>query len=849
MRTIIKTALLPVAVSLSLLSLSVNADPLYVKTAGSDSYNCKTVETACKTPWGALNKAGAGDEILIANGTYTYTNATCHYSVEKPISFIGGYNQDFSKKSNDASITKIKSNSDTGFCRFFLLGSGHSEWTTFDTLTFELSVSKGDAGAFYTHDSINAGAGVWLHLNNIIAKNFNMSEGGLVGLTRTGDRVKITNSQIENFHVDGVGAVIAVQGADGVEIVIEDSRLIGNSADSHGGVIYIDGNNSNVTLAGSVFKNNTTKVPNPADMNSSSANGAVLYVEGNKQIKLDIQDSHFQKSLARSGAVMHLAGGRGSETSIITIQRSSFVGNESWQHGSAIYAERGLFNIQNSTFSDNIAHSGGSGGPISFNGAKGVMSYSTVYNNKSGTAALGIWYDNHAKIDLFGNLIIGNTKLDGTTPADIWYYAGSVITDKGYNIVGSNGSHGIVDNSGNPHTAIFTSVFTQPTSTLLGSAANTVLKPTAYNGGLYEVWSNMPVYDGLARSRIPVADELPLFYGLGKTQTYPFVSLKQAQAMFAQGTYTKGSYYFDLGGSYDENMAFTPGSNTNWRFKTVLDDNAYLLIASSNPSANGNYLQVTDLVEASDRILTSAILAKLDFDEVRISAPNNGPRGRFDGYNRSTEAVNAVKSFKTLPNAAEPGGSKWVVTLSTSGNNYFKGNARDPGTADGQKDRSLDQEIYHSSGDEEGMHWIPSRPNEALKYPGGTPGSFADRLDLWVKIAESHDCGVSVNKDGRNMRRPGRLPGDAINDHCDIGAFEINNYYQLDCWEDDGFRPENRVEIDGVKIGTSWCFDPTNPNISMGEIMENLGVEVGRFNGYYFLLLATVLALRKKYLV
>ncbi len=196
----------------------------------------------------------------------------------------------------------------------------------------------------------------------------------------------------------------------------------------------------------------------------------------------------------------------------------------------------------------------------------------------------------------------------------------------------------------------------------------------------------------------------------------PFSSLGAAYAAVQQGLIAGNSIYsFFIAGE-----AFT----------TYVDSNGYVLVASSlrgSPPPNSGYPETNSMQPRNASILKREILAGMDVEEVRISVLEDNGRGTLDGFSKTAKTINKLKLFQTLPNNNESGG--WTATLGT---NHFLGNARDPGTNEGQTERALNQEIYHANGIAGGLHWVPSRPNEALTYPNN-PGTYADSLDLWVR--------------------------------------------------------------------------------------------------------------------
>jgi hypothetical protein len=66
----------------------------YAAPGGSDSNDCQTTLTPCATINGAIGKAGAGDSILVATGTYTGTGSMV-VSIDKSVALHGGWDAGF----------------------------------------------------------------------------------------------------------------------------------------------------------------------------------------------------------------------------------------------------------------------------------------------------------------------------------------------------------------------------------------------------------------------------------------------------------------------------------------------------------------------------------------------------------------------------------------------------------------------------------------------------------------------------------------------------------------------------------------------------------------------------------
>lgn len=105
-------------------------------------------------------------------------------------------------------------------------------------------------------------------------------------------------------------------------------------------------------------------------------------------------------------------------------------------------------------------------------------------------------------------------------------------------------------------------------------------------------------------------------------------------------------------------------------------------------------------------------------------------------------------------------------------------------------------------------------------------------------------CVTDSGHDERGFDRPDMIDvtdpdqdGDVRN--CDIGAFEFNNAYRVDCYEEDGLRPDG-----GTGFGITYCADGTDP--TPAELVNNLFT--GRAGILVMALLLLISGLRQNYI-
>lgn len=672
--------------ALLLASGFTHAATLYVDGAnGDDEKNCKTKGNACKTPWKALEGASVGDEIWITKGSYDIPES-CHFDINKAVSFKGGYDSSFDpllKRSNDASETIFTGNNEKT-CRLFLIKTGHTHWLTFDTLTITGAASDtNDHGALYLND-----VGGWLRLNNVIVRDTHMRTGeGAIKTDVAGSRLDIIDSHFENNIAKTSGGAIAIL-AD-ADVNIAGTTFINNKAE--GGTVHVHG-------------------------------GGAIFIQGGAKVNLTIEDSIFDgnEAVKQGGAIgfSNANGAEGKRDSSIEINRSSFTNNIANNGGGAIYGTNGIWHITNTTFSGNQVQ--GNGGAIGNAMAKMLLSYVTVVNNSSVGHGAGVatWDNSTAQTELLASIIAGNTK--GGVANDFWIYTNehnstATIIDKGYNLIGSNGSANILNEDGQSISDNYRNWFKHKvngdysTQLVAGDPSDFIELMAKDNGGIYGVYSNK-LLNGKSNDN-PAIDAIPYdgfpYYGVGTSEGNRFTSLSQARASvgFDEFDYAPGNFfYFALG--------------------------------------------ATNTAE--------------------------------DGY----DASDATDVFQAVMDAE--GWIRHAGALSTS-------------------------EDYESE--------------------------MRDDVK-WIRAKQAGACSGIVSTDGRGMPRSDRVRSGELVAACDIGAFEYNDYYQLDCVDEDGMRPENNLN----SFQAGWCFNPLDKDVNPMDVFENMGI--GSFSWHWSLFLLAVLGFR-----
>ena len=386
----------------------------------------------------------------------------------------------------------------------------------------------------------------------------------------------------------------------------------------------------------------------------------------------------------------------------------------------------------------------------------------------------------------FKNSMVSNLDTTGNT---IRIDGGASFSDGGYNAWGINsvsGFSGVTapEDRGNRilTEALLTDVVAADVALVGGSLKS--LKPVANSSLIDAIPNDAP---GLQ---------------VGTTPASPFTSLAQAHAGIKfYSSYSAGYYFFQIGGL---------------SFKTYVDDEGYVLLGSDN-GATSNPLLAQDSIIAllGDEILNSSIAALLDISEIKITAPGS-KLGDFDMRTNNATLAAEIVAYDTLSNNFALGKSVWWGTHEANMSNATASD-KAQGVTNG-----LDLNVMGHWGDgTQGFHWQLERGlYQTVTWASQTP---RDNMHIWVRNS-SGNCDAVVDTDQRGLPRPDYVnPADTsqygdIRD-CDIGSFEWNEAYRLDCHAEDGLRPEFSITYNAVGFCIGNAYDSLTPK----AIVNNFG--------------------------
>lgn len=787
-------------------SLATQAATLYVNTTGDNNNDCLSWGAACLTVADAVGKAVAGDEIHIAKGIYKI--ATDHINVDgKNLRFVGGFVvvDGTVKEQGDKFATVFSGdvdNNDNVDARGIT-----TDYTKIDGTNAQRAANIRNANFEFVNMTFTGFKGpVSDHRGAVIFyANSNKAENTL----------KLDNVAVIGNQSPSLGAVMMyVNSPNTGEFTAKNSLFDGNLGDA-GATIALHNNVTKALVENTVFNNNHAK----RDGTTWNRGVAALYAQS-AATDLTVKNSIFTNNTAEYGAAALFSNGT------LTVVNSSFSNNSVANAFDEVDDNVGLLNA-------NIC-----AGAVVVKAKQASFMYNTFYGNSAPSGCAGGIKHTLAtagSLQMLANLVLGNTPNNIDTN-------NNTINDRGYNIFGFANVSGV-----NGGFSLSSTSLVPDTNVLVAD----IVKEVGYFGGRGEsvkITANSP-----ARNKIPY-DGIP-FYGVGRSAGAPFISLEQARGALARSDYQAGTYYFDLGGLYDydtnDKLQFTPGSGSGV-FSTQVDDNGYVLVISGNKNTvAGSFTVTSDLSVNSDSILNRSIFAALDVAEVRITSEVGAyfdANGVFDVYSTDAEVIANLKNLQLLkPNAVTPSGGNYTNVTSRAwfstendGDDYYMmfdgtnaacGAGKSYATGDIINSRAV---IWGCG--TPGMHWTGDR--EVIDNNiGAVTSSVQDSLGVWVR-GDIGLCNGAVETDARGLPRSDRVKAEEPFSHCDIGAFEFNNFYQVDCWDEDGSRPENTIS----NAHMTWCVNPLENGLTPKDLLDNFG----SFYWYWSIALTGLLLWRRQ---
>lgn len=511
------------------------------------------------------------------------------------------------------------------------------------------------------------------------------------------------------------------------------------------------------------------------DTHMRTGEGAIKSdVAGNK---LEIIDSHFENNIAKTdgGAIAIRADAD------VLIKNSSFIGNKSTLYGGAIYTSAPRINleIEDSVFKDN---EGSRGGALSVEpGSRGDRD-SHIYISRSSFT--------HNKSRNHGGAIY--------TEVGKWHISNTTISNNIVENSNHNGSGGGIGNNG--------AFMKLDYVTLVGNHSEN------YGGGL-GVWDDSNAEVEIMASVIT-----------GNT-SYKSTAALSSDDIWLYNNSTIIDKGYNLIGSHNyANMNDKDGSLIDYRywFNHQVDDEFTTQLVTGDPA---NFVELAAKQNGGlNGVYTNKLKNGKNSGNPAIDAvPNDG----VPFYGVGTAADNPFVSLRQAAATVGMNDSHYKA-----GNIFYfdlKGRYKEDYSFEAGSEASLK---FTANVDADG--WV-QKSGLASQYWDEDITDSESRV--WVRQAGGV-CSGLIPTDARGMPRADKVKSTEPPSHCDIGAFEYNDYYQLDCEDEDGMRPENNPK----SVSVNWCFNPFDKDLTPQDVMENIGL--GAFNWYWSFALLGLLAVR-----
>ncbi len=695
-----------------------SAGTTYVTTKGAGTKDGSNWLNAC-TFDGALNSPRlAGDIVKLARGVY---KPTATIFIKAGITVIGGYEGVLTTEasdpenyetiisgdldSNDESLGNIimyhRDIKGTNLTRLFNITNVPNPVTLQGFYVTGMS-----QGTLHDHGSV-----VW----------------------QENSTVNYTKMKIFGNRAQELGGALLVYNSSTANIT--DSIFLGNVGEE-GGAIWV-GTNSTANVTNSQFTNNQSLFLGNRGTSNKFRGGAIavdyastLDIKTSTFIGNNTLNSNNGLGVTGTGGAITLDG-EGTGGSKLIIADSSFSFNSARDGGGAIHAWPTFLsmNITNTDFSFNTAvrGSGGSypasGGAIHAEGSatatQGVVNITDCEFEKNNAKDLGgaIFFtgngvDNYITSNIKRSTFISNSAGWGGA-VFAWQFGAGTLNSNNIENSTFTANLATIDYAG-AIAAVNGTNMTVNHSTLYANMA------TGNGGGIKvrDAGTDVIVKNSLLVDNLASGGAI-----LGNTGTVglPFTSLAEARWWVQSGSGAAGVYNFNIGG------------NT---FSTYVDGNGYVLVAGTNGTLVVNApLTATTALTAptvADKILTPAVLAVLDINELRITATTVkvAPAANVDVTSTNATNIARLKANQTLGNNFDlTNTTNAVVWAGTAqAGSFTNATCSDWGLPNGT---SLSSNILgHCGNGTNGFHWQPYRAVETVTWANQAAG---DIINLWVR--------------------------------------------------------------------------------------------------------------------
>jgi len=409
----------------------VNTDVAF----GSDIPSCADPVFPCRTIQYAIGQSNAGDNILIAGGTYTSTDLQVIY-VPFTLTISGGYASDFISQTGqtivDAQATRrgiyIEPNISVTFDHFTLrngrstgqgagIYAGPKSPITLTNMTLENNIADNSGGGIYAEDDVaisnshlennksNGSVGGGLYSNasaTLQHTDFISNSAAYGGGAYAHDPSSITGGRFErNSAAGGAGMLVSNT------LQMRDAIFVGNLASGFGGGgIYVDGN---ATITNTRFIENKSVggaggglyVRNVLTMTASQFNGNQSDFGGGAYTRVNAQlsGSSFITNTSTAG------GGLFADQPVV-MTNVDFISNTSTvKGGGGVYIKQGGWVVQSNFLANQSADSGGG-----LYAGKFITLSNTTFDRNQALLGGGLFFDEDA---LLAQVAFSNNRSQG----------------------------------------------------------------------------------------------------------------------------------------------------------------------------------------------------------------------------------------------------------------------------------------------------------------------------------------------------------------------------------------------------------------------------------------------------
>ncbi len=421
----------------------------------------------------AIASAQAGDIIQfnagLANKTIQLTSGQLEIQPGKNITIDGASAANLTLSGNNASrILHVNSNQDfptTIAIKNLIFANGstreqggailgeHKANITVENVKFRNNVADKGGGAIFSNWENNLTVNNSQFDSNVATQGNDERGAGAIAFVSAGNFI-VRNSTFNNNQGINGGAINSLNG----KLTIENSKFTNNSTTAarldtgkpnptlrgYGGALYTDRASASNEASGSIRIVNTT-----FEGNQGLAEGGGAYLYTGNQDNVVIEGTSFKNN--QVNALAGGSGGNGGGLVVLsnglnrglTLNRTSFTNNSATSQGGGLWMMGAPSTITNSTFSGNKAlksevpsenDASHNGGAMALYDAPTTIVNSTIANNKAGWVGGGIAASNAATVQLKNTIFAKNTALNGGNPWNIQYNVNRQFDDGGGNI-------------------------------------------------------------------------------------------------------------------------------------------------------------------------------------------------------------------------------------------------------------------------------------------------------------------------------------------------------------------------------------------------------------------------------